>query len=118
MIEIHVRIENVYIDPLDRSPDAMTATFDKTAGDPAEVKTLQIATPAPNVAVVTLELDVPDLPDEFASEDEWEDWGAEMLLPFTGIGNPEGDCGYFVEIVECKHTDYQYAVGRTWEWGT
>lgn len=117
MIEIHVRIENIYEDPLEDSADAMTATFDKSANDEAEVRSLQVETPQSNIAVVTLELDVPDIPDESASEDEWEEWGEYMLQPFTGIGNPEGDCGYFVEIVDCKHTDHQYAIGKTWEWG-
>lgn len=114
MIEIHVRIENVYEDPLDMSPDAMVATFEGER----DAKVLQVDNRKPNIATVTLELDVPDIPNEFASEDDWDEWGEEMIFPFTGIGNPEGDSGYFAEIVECKHTDYQYAVGKTWEWGT
>lgn len=114
MIEIHVRVENIYEDPLDESPDAMAAVF---ADDP-QVKSTQIDMKAPNIACVTLELDVPDLPDESASEEEWEEWGEDMIQPLTGIGHQEGDAGYFASITEVKHTDYQHAIGKSWEWGT
>lgn len=114
MIEIHVEIENIYEDPLDESNDAMVAVFDD---DPAVKRVALLERPEPNIAKVTLELVVPDLPDESASEDEWAEWGEDMIQPFTGIGHQEGDAGYFAAITEVKHVDYQYAIGKSWEWG-
>jgi hypothetical protein len=115
MIEIHVEIENIYEDPLDESPDAMAAVFD----DDLDVTKVQVEVDSktPNIAKVTLELIVPDLPDETADEAEWEEWGEDMIQPLTGIGHQEGDSGYFASITEVKHTDYQYAIGKSWEWG-
>ena len=110
MIEIDVRIENIYEDPLDESLDAMKAVFDDTDASNVEVQATS------NIAAVTLTLDVGDMPTELASADEWEEWGQEVILPFTGIGRQEGCAGYFAEIVDCKHTEYQHVIGQSWEW--
>lgn len=114
MIDIEVTITNVYEDPLDQSPDAMVAKFERTE----EVQSVKIEVDEnrPHIACTTLELAVPDIPPEFADEDEWDRWAEEMILPFTGIGNPEGDAGYFAEITTAPE-EYEYAWGKTFEWG-
>lgn len=112
MIDIEVRIENIYEDPLDDSPDAMTARFEKDEA----VKSVEVEVPKPNIACVTLELSVPDIPGFFANDETWDEWAEDMILPFTGIGKQEGDTGYFAEITEAPE-EYEHAIGRSFEWG-
>lgn len=122
---LEVKIENHYVDdvdPADDWPDAMVAKHD----DGLEVKRVEETFEKPSIFAVTLEIEVPDLPSYGTTNDEWDEWANDMILPFTGVGRPEGDAGYFAEITDVlppsegytvDRSEFAHVIGRTFEWG-
>lgn len=114
-VDFEVTVENIYPD-LDDSPDAMVVEW------PDNVTQKEVRYDEPSIITVTLEMSIDGdyLPSMFATEEEWEEWGEENILPLTGTGRTEGDAGYAAEItaVTSLHRDdeYDYIVGQKWEW--
>lgn len=108
-LTIDVRVENVYEDD-DDWPDAMKVEFDgaKTRGVTTEDLTVTV--------ILEIEVDEFEVPSAFASQDDFETWADETIQPFTGIGKESGNAGYFAEIQAVDDDEYDYLVGRTFEW--
>lgn len=68
--------------------------------------------------------DAPKMPAWTEKGEAHADWWDDHVGQFTGTGRPEGDAGYFAEIVQCLPanplivTEDDEAIGAEWEWGT